>query len=78
MPRKSKGWKNRGRKNRGWFRPGSDPRRHRLTNEEKKQGGAVFAWLYCHHPAGAAWSREAKFFARLQVGLGIASKKKTG
>ena len=31
--------KQRGRKNRGWFRKGKDPRRHRLSPSECRRGG---------------------------------------
>jgi len=33
--------------NRGWFRKGHDPRRHSLTQEERRRGGETWKRLYC-------------------------------
>lgn len=75
MARKSKGWKAKGRKNPGWFRPGFDARRHIFTREERELGGAVFSWCYAFVPAGTQWGRDLTFFARLQVVNGYKKTK---
>jgi hypothetical protein len=46
----------RRQQNRGWFKPGYDPRRHQLTPEERSRGGVqAYGRLLMERPGTAWW-----------------------
>lgn len=56
-------------RNKGWFRRGDDPRRHQLTQEQRKLGGAITTWLYIHVSWEGIWPRDMKKIARAHLEL---------
>jgi hypothetical protein len=47
------------KRNAGWFRHGKDPRRHPLTQEERRRGGVMSAAIQsCELAAANGWAHQ--------------------